>query len=145
MTPLYADLVERLERASEGSRELDVAIWWACEPIKARDTVKCAMDRPGAVQQLVEQDRAPKYSSSLDAALQLVPEGYDDWTMGTTYSEDDSLRYFATLSGGVTHCNSCQQNKFVTYTAHMKTLPLALVIASLKARAFLSPPQKTET
>lgn len=65
------DLIERLERAEEGSRELDAAI--------SRRIGKGSKPS-GACGEDFEEDGGftiPKYTTSLDAAMTLVPEGVD--------------------------------------------------------------------
>jgi hypothetical protein len=67
MPDKYAGILERLEAAQEGSREMDLAIWRAV-----------GEGAPDRVQWDIEnyylRGIAPHYTTSLDAALQLVPE-----------------------------------------------------------------------
>ena len=85
------DLIERLKVATEGSRELDVAVWNAVNP----DCPNVAVLEHGSVQlrdrKLQEKKVAgfsivtwtgsddwavPHYTTSMDAAMKLLPDGY---------------------------------------------------------------------
>lgn len=98
-SPTYEDMIARLERASGPDRELDIAITELMQghPVGDRGTYT-------------------PYTHSLDAAVTLVPEGFE-WSVSS-----DLPRYGAT-------CGSCAAD-FAGATA-----PLALCIASLKGRA----------
>lgn len=61
MTPLD-DLISRLVAATAGSRELDYAIWAIGDPVQ--------FDR------CMGANLSPCYTTSLDAAMTLVPEGW---------------------------------------------------------------------
>lgn len=60
------DLIEALEKATGPSRELDLELWWAC---KANHSGQ-PMDADYKAQNLKLND-APRYTSSIDAALTL--------------------------------------------------------------------------
>jgi hypothetical protein len=94
-----AELIARLEAAAEGSRELDAAIAVAVFGGGSHD--------PGT---------APHFTTSLDAALTLVPEGRG-WLMRSVGG-----RGFAAISNA-------------GEASQAKTPALALCIAALKARA----------
>lgn len=112
--PIFLDgdamtLIERLEAATAGSRELDAEIAHAIgafkpKPVTARD----------------ENFWTQHYTTSLDAALTLVPDGYDY----IIYRIDGE--YYAevgpTGSFGFTKCVGAP------------TIALAICIAALKAR-----------
>jgi len=85
------DLIERLKATAEGSRELDVAVWNAVNP----DCPNVAVLEHGSVQlrdrKLQEKKVAgfsivtwtgsddwavPHYTTSMDAAMKLLPDGY---------------------------------------------------------------------
>lgn len=60
-----AELIARLEMASEPDRELDCLIY-----MSINDTPDVCGGR------LLEEDKAPAYTASIDCALTLVPEGW---------------------------------------------------------------------
>lgn len=79
------ELIAELERATEGSRELDGLIWKTLEPPsyqEAKSMLAGALpkDCPKEERENILQERlnsnARHYTTSLDAALTLVPEGW---------------------------------------------------------------------
>lgn len=62
------DLIERLEKATGPDREIDLAIYRAEFPHPAVGLPKRNQDE-------YDRARGPRYTSSIDAALTLVPEG----------------------------------------------------------------------
>lgn len=99
-------LIQKLEAATEGSKRLDYEIW--------RNT--------GGAELSDWEDRIwPAYTTSLDAALSLVPEG---------------LSWFAEMNNGNAHAGAhwpkCDP---ASQFGHAATAPLALCIAALKARS----------
>lgn len=77
------NLIAHLEAASEGSRELDAAIWEIepCEPPDCNLRTKAI-----AIVRLKaggDDAECPAYTTSLDAALTLVPEGWL-WDIAST-------------------------------------------------------------
>lgn len=124
MTDLAA-LIERLERATEGSRELDLEIG---ELVGQADHSGPAWHRPF-------KDWAKPYTTSLDAALTLVPE---DCALDHLCDHWRVENGVAIKTGGVT----C---KIVKARPITKTLPrkiqveavtraLAVTLAALRAR-----------
>lgn len=109
-----SDLIERLEAALEGSRELDEEIAQAIFPKLIRRHASWYIDD-------MRTDIEP-FSTSLDAALTLVPEGHAGLTMRTNTS----------MPQVTIHCapNSDRTN----YYGEAVTVALALCIAALKAR-----------
>lgn len=108
-----SDLIAKLEAATEGSRFLDVDI--------AEIDMPWTKDRPPS-------DRlrlAPAYTTSIDAALTLVPEGFY-WSASHGKVRPDEplgaaqLRYQDTLS--------------VRAEAEAATAPLAICLVALMAR-----------
>ena len=97
------ELIARIEAASGGSRELD----WE---IHLRD----GLDGVGAY------GAHPYYTSSIDAALTLVPDGFD-WTLGHT---NGGLTIHAEVGG--------RGDEYLRFGA---TPALALCAAALRARA----------
>ncbi len=65
---VLAEVLSQLDAAKEGSRELDRLIWLFLG-------VELEMEQP------------PFYTTSLDAAASLVPEGYD-WEIGTYHLKE---------------------------------------------------------
>ena len=112
------NLIAELERATEGSRELDALIDLA---LKRGQPYK-----PARIGQFIDD-----YTTSLDAALTLVPEGWD-WL-----ARDGDGGHFANVTrGGIPmmmdkHQFNPDWQDTPTYAA---TPALALCIASLKAR-----------
>lgn len=101
------DLIERLEKATEGSRELDGLIL---------ASLPAPFAAPGRCQMRI----AAHWTTSLDAALKLVPEGRE-WSVML-----DDLGYRAV----VYDANNAQGEVFEGATP-----ALALTIAALKARS----------
>ena len=138
------ELIARLEAASEGSRELDAAIRFAV----AGDMTRCNFDEgcyhgdcvpPGCGGWLGihderksypcdwrDDERLPRYTTSLDAAMGLVPEG---WGVGLDI-----------IGGGAVACLTLPGNSFLgdrgdtDLYGRSKSAPLALCIAALRAR-----------
>lgn len=106
------DVIAKLEAASEGSRELDEAIGEALLNGRERNP------KPyGAWAELVSE-----YTTSLDAALTLVPEGWKTYAVDGPAIDHDGLWTWMLVAGergthGTSHCPT-----------------LALCIAALKAR-----------
>lgn len=123
------DLIARLESAEEGSRELDEAIF---DHIGRKHGTG-----------LAGYTSAPFYTTSLDAALLLVPEGLT-WT-ATGYDPDggwsDSVDYrlpYAVLAGPMEelpgdHMSPPEPHRD-SWEARATTPALALCAAWLKAR-----------
>ena len=115
-------LLLKLEQAEQGSRELDVAIWHLVETRFQRSEIMVGWSVVPRGNRTVKDDVfAPGYTTSLDAAMTLVPEG-----MGW---------------GCVSNCGdapataSCGSRGGLPQGANAATPALALCIASLKARA----------
>lgn len=110
-------LAERCER-EDPSYELDCKIEHLAEPERARHIANA---RP--------------YTSSLDAAVTLVPKrrwkGVGPELMSQQYHQADSGNWWAELRDGV--CTSFN----VAFLGRAKTLPIAICAASLRARAAL--------
>lgn len=117
------DLIERVERASQGSRELDAMI--------ARAVGRVPMHAGFVAADDVAWDKGlgysvPRYTSSIDAAMSLVPKGMH-WCV-----DSDGDRYMASASVGP------QPIGGELYSPHAiadaETPALALCCASLRAR-----------
>lgn len=128
MTPsdVKPDLIARLEAATEGSRELDIDIG-ELQGFIWQDGGWCGAD--GDFREL------PSYTTSLDAAMTLVPEGLE-WMVsnrakrphtGRAYVHNKAL-IFAGL-GGMT-----KNPEYRGYEHTASTPALALCVVVLKAR-----------
>ena len=115
------NLIAELERATEGSRELDEIIHHSIIPSYT--------PQPNCPSQ---QQLSPHYTTSLDAALTLVPEGWFIWGLS---DHRTSVHYL-----GDKHEHVCWRASLQTLNggrltvASGKALSLALCIASLSAR-----------
>lgn len=124
-------LIAKLEGASEGSRELDAAVGVACGLVPRRTQRYAAREwprRPTSVRL-----GWPRLTTSLDAALTLVPEGCWPWL--SVYHQG-SFGAHAKLYGprivhGVAHLTPANAADYRNAT---DLWPLAICIASLKAR-----------
>lgn len=65
---MTADLLERLAAATEGSAELDFFVWWYAVSTESR---KAAPQPPDPEYTRNNIETAPRYTTSLDAALTL--------------------------------------------------------------------------
>jgi hypothetical protein len=128
-------LVERLEALTEPSREVDAAIFrlllgtkrpqqfWnfqGCQP-RGADKDKLWLEWTAR--------RAPAYTSSLDAALLLVPDGWRLADLADTIEFDKGCRAVVRKRGDTSVATGSQVEH-----RGAKTLPIALTIAALKAR-----------
>jgi hypothetical protein len=115
------ELADRCEKATGPDRELDAQIWLASEPRTegAVPDENCAgwVRRDGWAFGCA---KAPDYTASLDAAMTLVPEGYD-WVIGRT---NGGLTIHAEVGG-----------RGDEYMRFGSTPALALCAAALRARA----------
>lgn len=132
--------------SEEPSRELDVRIWLACERPPYRDKIKGCFEavlttggkggRPKFFGHCDGIDLVSLYTTSLDAAVTLVPEGDDVfWRSGHDGEGPDPSAFRADV---LVVRLSAPANGFV---ARARTEPMARCAAALKARAALS---KTE-
>lgn len=118
------DLIRRLEEATEGCRQADMDIaehigWTHVPP--ALSGPECWLDENGVTQAML-----PHYTTSIDAALTLVPEGYGISVSNPKHWDgtEDKLPY-ARVYG-------VEKGHYVKGTA--ETPALALCIAALRAR-----------
>lgn len=117
------DLIKKLAEAKEGSRELDadIALFidWKLSSQKQTTFALACSTYPGGKLAYVEDFHVPQFSTSIGAALTLVPEGWE----GTI---------------GVNKCNAGiydKRNPTVGFGAVAATPALALCIAALQARS----------
>jgi hypothetical protein len=135
--PDLRSLIERLEAATEGSRYLDVEI--ACAvPTSIPGYPKYEYTVPMRIARGWESNRiyvcdvdgdltreshlAPNYTTSIDAALTLVPEG---WVVANLYQHLETKRWLASVG---------RLNKEVGTSLFAATAAIAFCIAALKAR-----------
>lgn len=114
-------LIARLEKATGPDRELDRQIY--------------CLRRPGHIppmRMLVTDDDVPRFTSSLDAAMTLVPEvGEPTWTVKLALDQQTQTtrEYFAEMQiGPIGH------GREYFKSPRMKTPALALCIVALKAQ-----------
>lgn len=137
-------LVERLEAASEGSRELNGAIWRIFEPAEFAD--KCSFrgslyagHRHSKAEKRAHEDRmgaflAPAYTTSLDAALALAERVLPEWAFEMTgYFGLGGARVETAPDRWAPYDNADAETGGVVVNA--KTPALALCIAILRARS----------
>lgn len=118
------DLIELLEKATEGSRELDALVGLACGAIPKKKNIYKARRHPP---QLVRVDEVwPAFTTSVDAALTLVPDGMHKH-MGDEYGDNRGGASWARIFPPHNQRNG-------TGNQWARTLPLALCIATLRAR-----------
>lgn len=130
-----SDLIARLEAATEGSRALDcevaLAVGWTTRIHKPQtnydmEWVEWLPPRGKLAEVSTVVDR---YTRSIDAALTLVPAGFD---YGFSYSKKDGLEAWVQrpFREGI-----CHQGYAPEGADDDKTRALAICIAALKARA----------
>lgn len=123
------DLIERLENATEGSRELDAAIYaHVCGGKMANIGPHGWMVLVPYASETIAEDPKP-FSRSLDAALTLVPKGCAvdlHYFPGT--ADVPAGKYF-NAAAAVWFADRGKRFRADSYT-----MPLALCIAALKAR-----------
>ena len=125
------DLIDRLEEATEGSRDLDeqIALASGIRHRSRRDGRgrskgrEWFVDSHGGVETWA--NHAPYYTTSLDAALTLVPEGLG-WQV---WGEPKATKY-----GGEASIEHPTDGWHFCTEANGRTPALALCIAALKAR-----------
>ncbi len=120
------DLIARLEGATESSRELDAFICWMVNPHPQGSAGPDWWLLPQGTQQHVPTI-SPHYTTSLDAALTLVPPECSSWELDWNGHS------------GALHGKACCATIYLTgsstqYNGDAPTPALALCIAALKAR-----------
>jgi len=116
-----ADLIERLEKATGPVRELDLECWWwgkASHSVQPMDADYKAFN--------LKMNDAPRYTSSIDSALTLVPEGWG-WLV-RDFKGDGEEGAYADVPHLTIESNMDGQ-------AFHKIPAIALCIACLRARA----------
>lgn len=113
-------LIERIEAATEGSRELDVAVIMALYPGAGPYAPYCQGDEPIFWNDPYRKMRCPKVSTSIDAALTLLPEGFE--------FEFTNLYGVAAVGMGINTESPCYARR------EDGNITLALLAAILRAR-----------
>jgi hypothetical protein len=140
---MSADLIARLEEASEGSRKLDVAIWDVVEnwPVVTLNPDWRKAPNGADVHALTF---APDYTTSIDDALTLVPEGMRVRELGQWWDIYRPGGWFCAIMEWkrvgmalVEDTYSCGIPDDQTYKIPLTapTPALALCIAAMKARS----------
>lgn len=137
-----AELIQILEAAKKGSTGLDRLI---CETVSIagpdrRDDCFWGYDQVGAGSEVMELDAPSQvhpYTTSIDAALELVPEGWS-WHLRVLYrgvhAAPPMIRavVFNNAIGMILSSEYCE--------AEAETAPIGLCVAALRARASLQKP-----
>ena len=132
----HSALIAKLEAATEGSREFDAAIFCMIAPgAKLAGEVYADACKPTEDVWFPQGPRGtlrvpPAYTSSLDAALTLVPEGWD-YCISRGHGEPAAASLSPTMTVG-------------EVLATAPTPALALCIAALKARATPENPEAAD-
>ena len=141
MTLALPDLIARLEAAKEGSRELDACVCEATLNVPMDGDSPCLWGpAPGAfagdVMEMEALGRVQPYTTSIDAALGLVPEGWA-WQVGAPSRAPRATPVIrAAVFSDRTGTGMVLPGEFCEAKAH--TAPIALCIAALRARAVLT-------
>lgn len=147
-------LIRELEAATEGSRELDGAV--GCLAYKDIGAIAVSSKdelylEPGP--DMYPSLVCPHYTTSLDAALTLVPEGFH-WSMDNQYEDDeykasclDYKSFFKWLEKKPSKKTKSFEAATVAWWNHSRapTPALALCIAALKARDLETLPDKARS
>lgn len=113
---MHADLIERLEKATEPKRTLDRAL-------------SMVLVESGELDCHPPLAEVPHYTASIDAALTLTPKGANCQGFDTSPRE-----VFAFVS-----CNNVADGHWHAEAFHKTSPAIALCIAALKARAAINP------
>jgi hypothetical protein len=119
------ELIAKLEAATKGSRELDLDLWWECKANRGSSNSPMPEDYRRSN---LKMNDAPRYTTSLDAAMTLVPEG---WSIGL-----GDLRSYNPIiwRAHLRDHNNPSASTRDWKEGHAPTPALALCIAALKAR-----------
>lgn len=122
-----AELIARMETATGPSRELDEAIALAADP-ESKVALHCIGDDcPVWYRSNAPKIDLPEFTASIDAALTLVPEG---WNWLARSPSDNSIRYKSKFFAHIDRLPADQGDEL----AYAETAAIALCIAALKAR-----------
>ena len=133
-------LAERCERAIGADRELDAEIWLACVPGTTRSELRYTHKASGkecVIDETRENGRlivVPEYSVSLDAAMTLVPEGWN-WFAG---SAKGARAYVENGQSAFIGIGTRPNPDRLWFEVTAATPALALTAAALRARASLA-------
>lgn len=139
-------LISRCTTASEADRELDADIWWEIDRRSAASTYNRAAlglpksfdempdTMPAGLGRLAVRVSAPQYSSSIDAALTLLPE---DWRFILSDRAPDPHKGRAYIHNGENHFIgvAARPNPALRwFETTAPTIPLAICIVVLQKR-----------
>jgi len=116
------ELAEDCERANGADRELDYLIACAIGVAEMRGQFCFSLHRVAGSSH--EMHVALCYTASLDAAMSLVPEGWD-WEIGHT---NGGMTIYANVGGAHEYVDHFEWRRFAS------SAPLALASAALRAR-----------
>lgn len=114
------ELIEALEKATGPSRELDLELWWWCKASHSGQPMESDYKAHN-----LKMDDAPRYTSSLEAAITLVPEAANCWGVDMSPHSADafvSRNYVKDDEGG----------HWLYEAEHPTSTAIALTIACLK-------------
>lgn len=114
-------LIKRLMEAREGSEALDIEIWEALLQLGGRSSTMLDKSKFGDL----------GFTRSVDAALTLVPEGWHVVDMGMPNPAMKSKMAVAVVGLN----ERVGDDDEMLHGVHMDSLPIALCIAALRARA----------
>jgi hypothetical protein len=126
-----ADLIARLEAATEGSHELDGRVYCGVNGLVFRSVSSRGFHfEPDAHGTHTHVTPTP-FTRSIDAALTLVPEGWY-WSINTSATADAAAAscFFASVRG-----RAAKGRDPEGFCRHGATPALALCVAALKARS----------
>lgn len=139
--PTLTSLLERVEKATGPDRKLDGEIFAAFETYSYGDVIPAAggmVVYAGPAPHAPGQGRfevAPKYTSSLDAALALVNEMLPGWFWRAGHVPSthwvNGIAYHCWCHLSRTHADHCERDDEATGWAH--TVPTAMLSALLRA------------
>jgi hypothetical protein len=112
------EVAARVQKQEGPSRGLDIAIAQAVWPQLSRYAPYCVGDEPIFWEEPFRKQPCPEFTSSLDAALRLVPDGHD-WIVASVNGQVGGTPY-ACVGGDRDH--------------YADTPVLSLVLACLRAR-----------
>lgn len=129
---VLADLIARLEKATGPDRGIDAAIAKICDPA----------DDPSEAAFFNGRDYPDQYTSSIDAALTLVPDGWDWRIGGPDWRHEVRASYFGYVRE---YREDMAGRPDSEGSAHHTAPAIALCIAALTARSSSTEERTTGT
>jgi hypothetical protein len=133
------ELAERCEAATGPDRDIDLAIFEACGWVRKGGFWSGEYWERGGRRIWLTDKRLPAPTASLDAAMTLVPEENDSWSL-MKWPQDGKPTFRATVSWTVKSSHKNASGPYVMHKPHLRraeaaTPALALCAAALRARA----------